>query len=169
MFPDTTDLSKIPWAELIRARNLDELQLVLVRMVGSVAATIGSSKVREPITRAAAQSAARRAISHEVSSAGPESAPEVDLLTRLEVFSVAADIDDICPPYRRFPLPFPWPWPTGSDGPWGPGGPGGPVERGGEVLAREIQLVARIMALASVAGLERIGGAARGVLESVDV
>jgi hypothetical protein len=168
MLLDTTNLTKIPWAELIRAKTLDELQMVLIRTVGSVAAILGSSDVREPIARAAAQTAARQGMSRGVFVAGQESAREVDVRSRLEVLSLVADIDDICPPYRHFPWPFPLPWPTGPEGPWGPGGPGGPVERDGQVLARDIQLVARIAALATAAGLEHIAGAARSVMESVD-
>ncbi len=163
MFTDDTDLSKIPWQLLIRARTVDEMRVVLVRTVGSVVSTIGSERVREPIARAAAQTAAR-------GMADRKGSVEVDAQTRIEMLGLAADIDDICPPWRRFPFPFPWPWPwppIGPDGPWGPGGPGGPVEHGREVLAREVQLVAKVAALAKVAGLEHIAEAAQEVLGSL--
>lgn len=154
------DDTKIPWQELIRARATDELRQILVRLIGSVVATIGAVEVRESLGRAAAQAAV-----HQVTESDKHKAHDVDATTMLQVLNLAADIDDICPPYRPFPFPWPWPWPPiGPEGPWGPEGPGGPVERGGELRAREAQLLAKVAELAKAGGLAHIAEAAQGAL-----
>jgi len=92
------DDTKIPWQELIRARTTDELQQILVRLIGSVVATIGAVEVRESLGRAAAQAAV-----HQVIESDKHKAHDVDATTMLQILNLAADIDDICPRYRPFP------------------------------------------------------------------
>jgi hypothetical protein len=93
MFTDDTDLTKVPWQLLIRARTVSDVDAVLASVVLNRLAEVGSTEAVHAIARAASQ----------VGGAADEPAtPE----QKLGALSAVAEFDDFyCGNGPR------WPWP----------------------------------------------------------
>src|SRR5690242_3878925 len=93
MFTDDTDLSKVPWQLLIRARTVAELDAVIASVVLNRIAEIGSTHVVQTVARAAAEGVG----SHDE----PATAEQ-----KLGALSAVAEFDDFyCGNGPRWPFP----------------------------------------------------------------
>jgi hypothetical protein len=160
MFADFQDLSRIPFAEIIRARTANEREQAALETVSRAAMTIGAERVQETIQRAVAETTARR-----VMRAGdPEPASSTDAGASREMLLLAADIDEQCGSVpvgvlMKFLASLGLGHPHGDSG-----GNGGPIEGRKYLTGQEVRLVATLGRFAEATGLKSVHTATQAIV-----